>query len=58
MMIIPILYQRIEDFYFNENHWEGEEMSFEYPNHTSEYIPAFSCYLHPITKKFVINAHY
>lgn len=52
----PVFYQRVEDFYFEQNHWKSVELSW-FDNETSEYIPAFQSYLHE-DGFFVIDAHY
>ena len=55
-----VVYQRIEDIYFEENGWLAKaiELSWE-ENINSLYIPAFSAYQHHKDKDiFVINAHY
>ena len=51
-----VLYQRIEDAYFEKHHWKGKKLKFE--DGFSEYIEAFSAYYKPKQKVFVINAHY
>jgi hypothetical protein len=52
-----VYYQRIEDFYFNENDWKMKYMRWE-NYEMSEYIRTFSAYKHPDTGDFVLNAHY
>jgi len=53
---VDVMYQRIEDVYFEKHGWEPVPMLFE--NDDSDYIPAFSAYLHRDKNIFVINAHY
>jgi len=52
---IPVRYQRIEDFYFNVNHWTTKIKKWDNDS-DSEYIRAFSAYYYD--GDFVINAHY
>jgi hypothetical protein len=55
-----ILYQRIEDSYFEENHWTTKKIEWEQGN-ICEYIEAFSAYSRKDEKGkdvFIINAHY
>ena len=58
---MPVFYQRIEDFYFTENHWTTiTTLWYSYGHHRfmSEYIPAFDAYKAPEEDIFIINAHY
>jgi len=52
-----VLYQRIEDMYFENHGWEPIELRWEEAG-ISDYIPVFSCYKHPDENVFVLNAHY
>ena len=63
----PVYYQRIEDKYFENHGWETDKLVWNYSKALgyiySEYIPAFSAYLHSLNFRsnedvFVINAHY
>lgn len=53
----PVYYQRIEDVYFEKHGWCGEKMKWE-GEMSSEYVEAFTAYIHPETGAFVLNAHY
>ena len=52
---IPVRYQRIEDFYFDVNHWTSKIKKWDNDSE-SAYIRAFSSYYYD--GDFVINAHY
>jgi len=52
---MPVLYQRIEDQYFQAG-WKAVELEWDY-HEMSEYIPAFCAYKHK-EGFFVIDAHY
>ncbi len=52
-----VYYQRIEDLLFDEHGWAGDMMRFQ-DDGDSEYLQAFSAYLHPDSGDFVLNAHY
>lgn len=53
---MPVMYQRIEDMYFETGGWKAVEMEWDY-HEVSEYIPAWHAYKHK-EGFFVIDAHY
>jgi hypothetical protein len=57
----PVLYQRIEDKYFEYYHWHTISLTWEQEDEYSEYILSFSAHKHKAAdgrEVFVINAHY
>ncbi len=58
---MPLLYQRIEDVYFDQHGWEAHRLLWERTgagDSLSDYVPVFSAYRHPEDAVFVLNAHY
>jgi len=55
---MPVYYQRIEDFYFQNHNWTTTRMLFEPPDNYSDYVRAFTALKHWHENAFVINAHY
>ncbi len=54
----PVLYQRIEDVYFQNHGWATYEMESEHLDNMSEYVLSWSAYWHHKKNAFVIEAHY
>ena len=54
---MPVMYQRIEDVYFEKHNWTSVEMRWEGAE-TTEYIPVFTARKHWDNDVFVIDAHY
>jgi len=57
----PILYQRIEDKYFDNHTWKTVSLTWEREGEYSEYILPFGCHKHETAdgqEVFVLNAHY
>lgn len=53
---MPVLYQRIEDMYFETGGWKAVDLEWDF-HETSEYIPAWTAYKHK--EGFLcIDAHY
>lgn len=53
---MPVMYQRIEDMYFDVGGWKTVELTWDF-HEMSEYIPAWCAYKHD-EDFFVIDAHY
>lgn len=56
-----VLYQRIEDVYFETHGWKTVSLVWEREDEYSEYVPSFSAYKTTAADGravFVINAHY
>ena len=53
-----VVYERIEDIYFNKHGWDSSVIKVESDEMTSEMIPAFQAYVWHDYKILVITAHY
>lgn len=54
----PVLYERIEDVYFDKHGWKAELKPGEFPEYPSQYIRAFTSVKYKEDDALYITAHY